>query len=51
MLGGVDFAREEFNNYTMTLPAGVVLNKNDPRTTIGTPNDGTWVDESLRSRA
>ena len=50
VLGGIDFAREEFNNYTLTLPAGVVLNKNDPRTTIGTPNDGTWVDESLRVR-
>ena len=35
---------------TWSLPAGVVLNKNDPRTTIGTPNDGTSVDESLRQK-
>ena len=41
MLTGIDLAREEFNNYTLSLPTGVVLNKNVPRTTIGTPNDGT----------
>jgi len=50
VLGGIDIAREEFNNYNMVLPAGVVLDKNTPRTTIGTPNDGTSVDESLREK-
>lgn len=51
VLTGIDLAREEFHNYTMTLPAGVVLDKNSPRTTIGTPDDGTgWVDESLRQK-
>jgi catecholate siderophore receptor len=50
VLGGVDFAREEFENHTLSLPAGVVLNKNVPRPTLGRPNDGTSVDESLRQR-
>ena len=50
LLAGVDLSREEFNNYSMVLPAGVVLNKNVPRTTIGTPNDGTSVDEGLRQK-
>jgi catecholate siderophore receptor len=51
LLAGVDLAREEFHNYTMTLPAGVTLDKNSPRTTIGSPDDGTgWVDESLRQK-
>jgi len=50
LLAGVDLAREEFNNYQMVLPAGVVLNKNDPRTTVGTPNDGTSVEEGLRTK-
>ncbi|MES3016092.1 MAG: TonB-dependent receptor [Pseudomonadota bacterium] len=50
MLTGVDIAHEEFKGFAAVLPTGVVLNKNDPRTTIGTPNDGTgWVDESLRN--
>jgi catecholate siderophore receptor len=50
VLGGVDYAREEFNNYALVLPAGVMLDKNTPRPVIGTPNDGTAVDESLRSK-
>jgi len=48
VLAGLDAAQEDFRNYNTVLPAGVVLNKNSPRTTIGTPNDGTAVDESLR---
>jgi catecholate siderophore receptor len=48
VLTGVDLAHEVFNNYAMAVPAGVVLNKNSPLTTIGTPNDGTSVDESAR---
>ncbi|HEY9063588.1 MAG TPA: TonB-dependent siderophore receptor [Burkholderiaceae bacterium] len=51
MLTGIDLAREEFHNYTLALPSGVTLDKNTPRTTIGTPDDGTgWVDESQRSK-
>ena len=48
VLSGVDLAKETFHNYNMVLPAGVTLNKNVPRTTIGTPNDGTSVNEGLR---
>ncbi|MEO7336250.1 MAG: TonB-dependent receptor, partial [Caldimonas sp.] len=50
VLGGVDLAREEFNNYTLVLPAGVTLDKNTPRATLGSPDDGTAVDESLRNK-
>ncbi|HEY9237615.1 MAG TPA: TonB-dependent receptor, partial [Burkholderiaceae bacterium] len=50
VLTGVDIAHEEFKGFAAVLPPGVVLDKNSPRTTIGTPNDGTgWVDESLRN--
>jgi len=50
VLTGVDIAHEVFQGYAAVVPTGVVLDKNNPRTTIGTPNDGTgWVDESLRS--
>ena len=49
VLTGVDLAHERFAGYNMSLPTGVVLDKNTPRTTIGTPDDGTgWVDETLR---
>jgi catecholate siderophore receptor len=49
VLTGVDLAHEEFKGFAAVVPSGVVLNKNDPRTTIGTPNDGTgFVDESQR---
>ncbi len=49
LLAGIDAAHEVFAGYATVLPAGVTLDKNSPRTTIGTPNDGTgWVDESLR---
>jgi len=50
VLAGLDLAHEEFAGYnTGTLPPGVTLNKNSPRTTIGTPDNGYgWVDESLR---
>jgi catecholate siderophore receptor len=46
---GVDVAREQFENYAVATPAGVTLTK--PRTTIGTPNDGAWIDESLRAQS
>ncbi len=49
VLAGVDAAHEVFNGYAAVLPPGVVLDKNNPRTTIGTPNDGTGgVNEALR---
>ncbi|MCI1190351.1 TonB-dependent siderophore receptor [Calidifontimicrobium sp. SYSU G02091] len=46
LLAGVDLAKEDFRNYATTLPTGVTLTK--PRTTVGTPDDGAWIDESLR---
>jgi catecholate siderophore receptor len=49
LLTGVDLAHEVFHNYAMIVPPGVTLDKNAPRTTIGTPDDGTgFVDESAR---
>lgn len=49
VLTGVDLAHEEFKGFAAVLPTGVVLDKNTPRTTIGTPDDGTgFVDESRR---
>ncbi len=51
LLAGVDLAREDRKAYATPLPAGVTLDKNSPRTTIGTPNDGGGrVDETLRSK-
>ncbi|WP_043458192.1 TonB-dependent receptor [Azohydromonas australica] len=49
VLAGVDFAREEKQVYTArsAVQGGVVPVK--PNTTVGTPNDGAWVDESLRT--
>ncbi|OGB01578.1 MAG: TonB-dependent receptor [Burkholderiales bacterium RIFCSPHIGHO2_12_FULL_69_20] len=41
LLAGVDATREDFNNYGAN-----AITK--PRTTIGTPNDGGGIDESLR---
>lgn len=50
VLTGVDIAHEVFKGYAAALPTGVVLDKNNPRTSVGTPNDGTgFVDESQRS--
>jgi len=45
---GLDFAQEEKTVYAALNAAqgGVVPTK--PTTTVGTPNDGAWVDESLR---
>ena len=45
---GVDAAIENFTNYALSLPTGVTLTK--PSTTVGTPNNGAWVDESARIR-
>ena len=49
VLSGVDVAHEVFKGFAAVVPTGVVLDKNTPRTTLGTPNDGTgFVDESRR---
>lgn len=49
VLAGLDLAHEDFSGYAMITPPGVTLDKNAPRTTIGTPDNGYgWVDESLR---
>ncbi|HWS75606.1 MAG TPA: TonB-dependent receptor [Quisquiliibacterium sp.] len=44
---GIDFANEDFENYAASLPAGTTMPK--PPTTVGTPNDGGRVDESMRN--
>jgi len=46
LLTGVDYARESFVNYNATVPTGVTLTK--PNTSVGTPNDGAWIDEDRR---
>ena len=48
VLTGVDLAHEVFHNRALAVPTGVTLDKNTPRTTIGTPNDGTSVNEAAR---
>jgi catecholate siderophore receptor len=49
VLAGVDLAHEDFSGYAMITPTGVTLNKNSPRTTLGTPDNGYgWVDEGAR---
>lgn len=48
VLTGVDLANEKFTGYALALPAGVTLTK--PTTTVGTPDNGVGVDESLRGR-
>ena len=49
LLAGIDLAHEDFSGYAMITPTGVTLNKNSPRTTLGTPDNGYgWVDEGAR---
>ena len=43
---GIDYVDDDFVGYATTLPAGVTLTK--PRTTIGMPDDGASVAESMR---
>ena len=45
---GLDAGHEDFKNFGLQLPAGTTLAK--PRTTLGSPDDGAWIDESLRQR-
>jgi catecholate siderophore receptor len=42
---GVDLAHEEFENFGLAA-GSPVLSK--PRTTVGTPDDGAWIDEASR---
>ncbi len=46
VLAGVDLADDDFVGYTAVVPAGVNLTK--PTTTLGNPDDGASVAESLR---
>lgn len=46
ILAGIDLGQEDFVNKNATLPPGVTLTK--PNTYAGTPNDGAWINESLR---
>jgi catecholate siderophore receptor len=49
VLAGLELAHEEFAGYAMIVPPGVTLNKNSPRTTLGTPDNGYgWVNEASR---
>ena len=47
VLAGVDAALDDFTRYAAVTPAGVTISAK-PTTTIGTPDDGGSVDESLR---
>ena len=51
MLTGVDFAREEFNNYTPDAAARGGPEQERSAHHVGTPDDGASVDESLRIRS
>lgn len=46
ILSGIDLGQEDFVNKNATTPPGVSLAK--PNTLAGTPNDGAWINESLR---
>ncbi|BDT66164.1 putative TonB-dependent receptor BfrD [Comamonadaceae bacterium OS-1] len=49
VVAGVDFSREEKTVFTALSVAQGGVNLVKPNTTAGTPGDGAWVDESLRS--
>ncbi len=46
LLAGVELVGDSFTNYTASTPTGVNLGK--PTTTVGTPDDGAWIDEGAR---
>ncbi len=46
LLAGIDVAQERFKNFNAASPAGITITK--PRTRLGTPDDETGVDETLR---
>lgn len=47
VLAGIDLGQEDFANKNATTPKGVNLTK--PRTSVGSPDDGAWIDEAARS--
>ena len=50
VLAGVDMAKEKKTVYAVRTPAqGGALVPDKPATTVGTPNDGAWVNEGLRT--
>lgn len=50
LLAGVDMAQENKTVYAVrTPPQGGAVVPDKPPTTVGTPNDGAWVDEGLRT--
>jgi len=48
LLAGIDYARESKNVYRATTPASATAALTKPKTLAGTPDDGAWIDESLR---
>ncbi len=48
VLAGVDFANERFKNFNAVTPANANAALTKPRTRVGTPDDETGVDETLR---
>lgn len=48
VLAGVDFANERFKNFNAVTPANATAALTKPRTRVGTPDDETGVDETLR---
>ena len=49
VLAGVDFAQEDKTVFLALNAAQGAVVPTKPRATVGSPNDGAWVDESLRS--
>ena len=49
LLAGIDYAKEAKNVYRATTPATATAALAKPKTLAGTPNDGAWIDESLRA--
>lgn len=47
IIAGIDLGQENFVNKNATTPLGISLIK--PNTFAGTPNDGAWINESLRN--
>ena len=46
LLAGVELVGDSLTNFSASTPPGVNLGK--PTTTVGTPNDGAWIDEGAR---
>jgi catecholate siderophore receptor len=48
LLAGIDYAKEAKNVYRATNPATATAALTKSKTLVGTPDDGAWIDESLR---